>query len=181
VSQARLIASALLALAGFALHTGLAAEPASAPAVPPPRAASAPAAAAPAARPSALCQALAACIDGAALCVLVQVPAGQRRRVLESEAWADMESRLAALRRQRADLRLVVRTQDLASTLSGVPPAAELRTLWVGAQGLALLSPGLYVDDPTPVDQYFASRRLPDVLQGYAQALAVRRQPGACG
>jgi len=141
----------------------------------PPKTASAPAAA-----PSPLCRALHECIDGSALCVLVQLPASQRQRVLASEAYADMESRLAALRSRRPDLHLVVQPRDLARSLGGVKPATELRTLWVSSQGRALLWPGLYVDDTTPVEQYFAAQRLPEVLQGYAQALTVQRKPGAC-
>lgn len=129
---------------------------------------------------SPLCRALRACIDGGALCVLVQVPARQRQRVLASEAYADMESRLAALRARRPQLHLVVQPQDLARSLGGVRPAAELRTLWVSSQGRALLWPGLFVDDTTPVEQYFHEQRLPEVMQGHAQALTVRRRPGAC-
>jgi len=132
------------------------------------------------AAPAELCRALAACIDGAALCVLVQVPPGQRARVLGSEAYADMESRLGALRSRHPDVRLVVQPHDLARTLGGVKAAAELRTLWVAAQGRALLMPGLYVDDTTPVEQYFSGPRLPEVLEGYAQPLVVQRRPGAC-
>lgn len=181
MNRRRLAAAWLLALAQ--LGAGLGAAHADGPprgAAAAPSRPSTPSASAPAAPASPLCRALRACIEGTALCVLVQVPAGQRQRVMASEAYADMESRLEDLRARRPDVHLVVQTQDLARSLQGVAPVPQLRTLWVSSQGRALLWPGLFVDDTTPVEQYFAERRWPEVLQGHAQPLTVQRRPGAC-
>jgi hypothetical protein len=49
--------------------------------------------------------------------VLIQMPAGQRRHVLASEAYADMESRLAALHSRQPDPHLVAQAQDPARML----------------------------------------------------------------
>jgi hypothetical protein len=134
--------------------------------------------AAPARSPA--CHAIADCIDAGALCVLVQVPRREQATLAASEAFGDMETQVGQLLARRSDVRYAVVTQDLSRLLAGLQAGAALRTVFLSRGGLALLNRGLYVDDPAPVEAYFATRIMPPSLQGILQPLTLARRPGAC-
>lgn len=110
---------------------------------------------------SEICEAAPDCIGKGLLCVLVQVPRAQRKAVLSSDAFEDMESQVDALEARRHDVRYAVSFRDLSEFFSGLKSSERLRTVFLGNGGAALVFDGLFVDDPAPIELYFQSGTLP--------------------
>jgi hypothetical protein len=110
----------------------------------------------------------------------VQVPSAQQDEVSNSDAFEDMESQIEGLQAQRKDVRYVVTHKDLADVLGGLSNKNQVRTVFLGRDGMALLVDGLFVDDPAPVEYFFDKGKLPESARGAISILTLTLRSESC-
>ncbi len=112
--------------------------------------------------------------------MIVQIPARNRAAVLQSEAFEDMQAQASNVTARRKDFHLAVLFEDASRYLQGVNRSDEMRTIFVGGGGRALIVDDLYLDDHKPIEDYFDDQETGDGAPESMRAQSWHLRPGAC-
>lgn len=128
---------------------------------------------------SEICFALDKCINDNSVCILLQDVTGSRN-VIHSEAYQDMEYQVDSLKKNIDNIVFFQLRKDASKFFNEIKPSSAIRTIFLTKNGVALVYDGIYVDDFSPIINYFSHNELSENLRPYIMEVKLTYKKGVC-